>query len=112
MKKFISDHLDQVRYPSHQQKTQELWDVEGLLKDRSNQLLKFDLRPIIEFKKMDYGKSGFFKSKADKMVFDIKSQWVLIDVSEMHSYLKSTGQTNVSLTELVSKLDWNIILSQ
>ena len=50
MKKFISDHLDQVRYPSHQQKTQELWDVEGLLKDRSNQLLKFDLRPIIEFK--------------------------------------------------------------
>ena len=112
MKKFIAKQLDQVRYPSRQQKIQELWDVEGILKERSNELLKFDLRPIIEFKKQDYGKWGSFKSKADKMVFDTKTQWILIDIPEMHSYLKNTTKKDVSLSELLSKLDWNIILPQ
>ena len=55
-----------------QQKT-ELWDVEGILKGRLNQKLKFDLRPI-----KNNCKIGSFKTKADKMVFEDKHQWVIV----------------------------------
>jgi hypothetical protein len=53
---------------------------------------------------------GFFKSKADKMVFDIKDQWIILDVEELHQYLKQNELENVDLEELISSLDWNIIL--
>ena len=110
MKKFIAKQLDQVRYPSRQQKIQELWDVEGILKERSNELLKFDLRPIIEFKKRDHGKWGSFKSKADKMVFDIWNKYIIVDVPELLQYIKKNKLKKVQLENLIFELDWNIIL--
>jgi len=83
----------------------ESWHVEGILKDRSNEKLKFDLRPI-----KNNMKTGTFKSKADKMVFDIKNQWIIVDIEELHEYLKENDLKNVHLDSLISKLDWNIIL--
>ena len=101
MKDFI-EKLIVTNLPSDQQKQKETWDVEGIL---HNQKYKFDLRPI----KNNY-KVGFFKSKADKMVFDIKDQWIILDVEELHQYLKQNELENVDLEELISSLDWNIIL--
>lgn len=101
MKDFI-EKLIVTNLPSDQQRQKETWDVEGIL---HNQKYKFDLRPI----KNNY-KVGFFKSKADKMVFDIKDQWIILDVEELHQYLKQNELENVDLEELISSLDWNIIL--
>ncbi len=101
MKDFI-EKLIVTNLPSDQQRQKETWDVEGIL---HNQKYKFDLRPI----KNNY-KIGFFKSKADKMVFDIKDQWIILDVEELHQYLKQNELENVDLEELISSLDWNIIL--
>jgi hypothetical protein len=94
--------LKEVNFPSKQQKLKELWDVEGIL---HNQPFKFDLRPI-----KNNGKVGSFKTKADKMVFDIKDQWVIVDVEELHQYLRENKLKEVDLQSLISKLDWNIIL--
>jgi len=94
--------LKKVNFPSKQQKFKELWDVEGIL---HNQSFKFDLRPI-----KNNGKLGSFKTKADKMVFDMKDQWVILDVEELHQYLKENKLKEVHLQDLLSKLDWNIIL--
>ena len=55
-----------VNYPTSNQQKHELWDVEGIIKKHSNQKFKFDLRPL-----KNNIKKGFFKTKADKMVFDI-----------------------------------------
>jgi len=101
LKDFI-EKLIVTNLPSDQQRQKETWDVEGIL---HNQKYKFDLRPI----KNNY-KVGFFKSKADKMVFDIKNQWIILDVEELHQYLKQNELENVDLEELISSLDWNIIL--
>jgi len=101
LKDFI-EKLIVTNLPSDQQRQKETWDVEGIL---HNQKYKFDLRPI----KNNY-KVGFFKSKADKMVFDIKDQWIILDVEELHQYLKQNELENVDLEELISSLDWNIIL--
>ena len=44
------------------------------------------------------------------MVFDIKDQYIVVDVEELHEYLKDKELKMVYLEELISKLDWNIIL--
>ena len=98
---FLSD----ITYATLYQKQKELWDVEGILKNRLNQKFKFDLRPI-----KDNGKVGSFRTKADKMVFDMKDQWVIIDVEELHQYIKENDLKEVHLQSLISKLEWNIIL--
>ena len=94
--------LKEVKKATTKQKKKELWDVEGIL---HNQPFKFDLRPI-----KDNGKVGSFKSKADKMVFDMKDEWIIVDIEELHQYLKENKLKEVDLQSLISKLDWNIIL--
>ena len=102
--KFIKEYLENVRYPDNNDK-KYLWDVEGILKNRLNQVLKFDLRPI-----KNNTKIGSFKTKADKMVFDLKNEYIIVDVQELHQYLKENNVKDVHLQSLISKLDWNIIL--
>ena len=103
--KFI-DNLISIKYPTEIEKKEELWNVSGILKDRSNQEFKFDLRPLNK----DLSKKGSFKTKADKMVFETTSEWILVDIEELHSYIKQHKLKVVELEQLVSKLEWNIIL--
>ncbi len=100
-------NLTDTHYASKQQIAKELWHVEGVLKNRLNQSFKFDLRPI-----KNNIKVGSFKTKADKIVFDIKDKWVIVDVQELHDYLKNNQIKDVKLQELVDKLDWNIVLNK
>jgi hypothetical protein len=104
VRKFI-ELLSESILATSEQKKKELWDVEGVLRGRLNQKYKFDLRPI-----KNKGKLGSFKTKADKMVFDMKDQWVILDVEELHQYLKEHKLKEVHLQDLLSKLEWNIIL--
>ncbi len=97
--------LSNITYATLNQKQKELWDVEGILKNRLNQKLKFDLRPI-----KNNIKIGSFKSKADKMVFDMKDQFIVVDTQELHQYLKENKLKEVHLQDLLSKLEWNIVL--
>ena len=56
------------------------------------------------------GKHGRTDSKADKMVFELIDQWVIIDMEELINYIKLKKLRKVHLDDLISKLDWNIIL--
>jgi hypothetical protein len=100
--KFITK-LKEKKYATPDQK-KELWDVEGIL---HNQKFKFDLRPIKNNMKM-----GLFKTKADKMVFDMKDTWVIVDIEELHSYIKTNKLKDLYLKDLISKLEWNIVLAK
>ena len=101
MKNFYKK-LKNITLASLKQKKNELWDAEGVL---HNQLLKFDLRPL-----KNNIKIGSFKSKADKMVFDMKDQFIVVDTEELHQYLKKNKLKEVHLQDLLSKLEWNIVL--
>lgn len=101
MKDFC-DKLKDVTLATKDQSRTELWDAEGIL---HNQKFKFDLRPI----KND-AKIGHFNSKADKMVFEFKDQYIIVDLSELHQYLKQKRTKETHIQELMSELDWNIIL--
>lgn len=103
--RFIDQLINPIE-PTIKQKKEELWDVSGILKDRSNQEFKFDLRPLNK----DLSKKGSFKTKADKMVFETVSEWILVDIEELHNYIKQHELKVVELEDLISKLDWNIVL--
>ena len=101
------DNLSNINKPNNKTKVKELWDVEGIIKNKSNQVFKFDLRPL-----KNNIKGGSFKTKADKMVFDFKDQWIIVDVNELHKYLEENKLKKVFLQDLVDKLDWNILISK
>ena len=94
--------LIDIKEATSNQKRKELWDVEGIL---HNQKFKFDLRPL-----KNNAKAGSFKTKADKIVYDIKDQYIIVDVEELHKHLKDNSLKVVQLEDLLSKLEWNIVL--
>jgi len=99
------DKLDNKKFANQNISAKELWDVEGIIEGVSNQTFKFDLRPL-----KNNVKGGNFNTKADKMVFDVKDQWIIVDVDELHNYLHENNLKKVQLEDLLSKLEWNIIL--
>jgi hypothetical protein len=103
-------HIKVVSYATPKQQKNELWDVSGIIKNRSNQEFKFDLRPITKQQNNFIGKKGQTNTKADKMVFDIKDQFIIVDIEELHQYIKEKDLKIVYLDKLISELDWNIIL--
>ena len=96
--------LSNVKHPTQNQKLKELWDVEGIL---HNQTFKFDLRPL-----QNNAKQGSFITKADKIVYDMKDEYIVVDVEELHNYLKHDNKKVVYLDELLKNLEWNIRLQK
>ena len=96
MKNFYTK-LKEKTLANDKQKNIELWDVEGIL---HNQKFKFDLRPL-----KNNAKAGSFKTKADKIVYDIKDQYIIVDVKELHKHLKNNSLKVVQLEDLLSKLE-------
>jgi hypothetical protein len=96
------DKLKDKKYAVQNQKEKELWDVEGVL---HNQKFKFDLRPL-----KNNSKFGSLKTKADKMVFNMKDRWIIVDIEELHAYIKEHKLNVIQLEDLISKLEWNIII--
>ncbi len=101
MKNFYQK-LKDIILANNKQKNTELWDVEGIL---HNQIFKFDTRPI-----QNNAKIGNFKTKADKMVFNMKNEYIVVDIEELHKYVKNNQLKDIHLQDLLSKLEWNIIL--
>tara|TARA_Y100000114_G_C11507338_1_gene207314 strand:+ start:196 stop:528 length:333 start_codon:yes stop_codon:yes gene_type:complete len=103
--KRFSNYLDNVEYP----KEKTSWNIAGNLKSK-NAFYKYDVREMFVLPKGGLGKHGRTDSKADKMVFELIDQWVIIDMEELINYIKLKKLRKVHLDDLISKLDWNIIL--
>ncbi len=108
-KEFIEKHLTSVSYATKKEKEKEIWDVSGTIKNKSNQVLKFDTRNLNSFKE-GVGKKSHFNTKADKMVFKIKNKYLLIDIEELHKYIKDKNIKIINVEEIIKNLTWNIVL--
>ena len=104
MKQF-NEYLENLKYPSKK----DTWNISGIIK-RQNAFYKFDTRPIQKIKDGEIGKYGSFNTKADKIVFEAKKQWIIVDVEELHKYIKENKLKKVYLQDLLSNLEWNIVL--
>ena len=101
MKNF-HNKIKNIKFANLKQRNTELWDVEGIL---HNQKFKFDTRPI-----KNNIKIGSFKSKADKIVLDMKDKYIIIDTEELHQYIKKNQNYDLNLNDLISTLEWTIRL--
>jgi len=102
----FSKFLTYIEYP----KEKCSWHISGIIPKYSNQIHKYDVR---EMKVEDNGrlsKPGSTQSKADKIVFETDKDWVIIDVPELHEYVKKQSLKVVQFEDLLVKLEWNIVL--
>ena len=110
--KRFSKNLIQIIYPTKEQEEKELWNVSGILNKYSNQHLKFDVRPGFNMPDGQIGKKSTTLSKADKIVFETDKDWVIIDVSELHEYVKKQSSNIIQFNDLLKKLEWNLYISK
>ena len=102
----FSNHLIQVEYPTKQ----EHWNIAGILKNKSNQHLKFDVRGMSRLPEGLLSKRGYTATKADKMVFETDKEWIILDIPEIHKYLKRRKKRVIYLDNLIEELEWSMYL--
>jgi hypothetical protein len=108
----FSIYLNNIIWPTETQKNNEHWNVSGVLKKNSNQEFKFDVRTMFQMPNNQLGKKGTTASKADKIVFETDKDWVIIDVPELHEYVKKQSLKVVQFEDLLNKLEWNIYIAK
>jgi hypothetical protein len=103
----FSKYLESIEYP----KNKTSWNIAGIIKGQ-NAFYKFDVRDMFALSDGTSAQKGRLDSKADKMVLEIKDQWVILDLEELHKYIKKNKLNKVYVNDLISKLEWTIFLNK
>ena len=101
----FSKYLTAIEYP----KEKTSWNIAGIIKGQ-NAFYKFDVRDMFALPDGAPAQKGRLDSKADKMVLEIKDEWVILDLKELHNYIKKNKLKQVYLNDILPKLDWTIKL--
>jgi hypothetical protein len=110
--RFSEKNLNDIVWPTLEQKQNELWNVSGILKKNSNQHFKFDVRGMFNMPDNQLGKKISTASKADKIVFETEDKWIIVDFNEFNDYIKKTSLSVFQFEDLLNNLEWNIIISK
>lgn len=102
----FSKNLSNIEYP----KEKCSWNISGMLLNKSNQVFKFDVRPMFEMPSGELGKTGNTSSKADKMVFETEKEWIILDTLELNEYVRKQNKKCFNIQELLKDLSWNTII--
>jgi len=103
----FSKYLESIEYPT--QKTS--WNIAGIIKGQ-NAFYKYDVRDMFALPDGTPAQEGRLDSKADKMVLEMDDKWVILDLEELHQYIKKNKLTKVYVNDLISKLEWTIFLAK
>lgn len=105
--KRFEKHLNSIEYPDKKSS----WNIAGILKNK-NSFHKFDVRGVKKTSENKAYKTGRLNTEADKMVFELQDKWVILDIEELHEYIKENKLKDMDLQSLLSDLEWNIVLSK
>ena len=103
----FSTYLTAIEYP----KEKTSWNIAGIIKDK-NAFYKFDVRDMFTISDGTLAQKGITDSKADKMVLEMEDKWVILDLEELHQYIKKNKLKKVYVNDLISKLEWTIFLAK
>ena len=101
----FSKYLESIEYP----KSKTSWNIAGIIKGQ-NAFYKFDVRDMFALPNGTPAQKGRIDSKADKMVLEMEDKWVILDLEELHQYIKKNKVTKVYVNDLIKKLEWNIVI--
>jgi len=103
----FSKHLTAIEYP----KEKTSWNIAGILKDK-NAYYRYDVRDMFALPDGTPAQTGRTDTKADKMVLEMEDKWVILDLEELHKYIKKNKLNKVYVNDLISKLEWTIFLAK
>jgi hypothetical protein len=103
----FAKHLESIEYP----KDKTSWNIAGIIKGQ-NAFYKFDVKDMFKLSDGTPAQKGRLDSKADKMVLEMEDKWVILDLEELHQYIKKNKLTKVYVNDLISKLEWTIFLAK
>jgi len=84
------------------------WNIAGVLKKRSNEHLKYDVRSMSEINAM-IAKQMSTASEADKLVFETRHYWLILDNKELKEYVIDNKLKIVYLDDIILNLNtWTI----
>jgi hypothetical protein len=103
----FSKHLTAIEYP----KVKTSWNIAGIIKGQ-NAFYKFDVKDMFKLPDGTPAQKGRLDSEADKMVLEINNKWVILDLEELHQYIKKNKLNKVYVNDLISKLEWNMFIKK
>jgi hypothetical protein len=103
----FSKYLTAIEYP----KERTSWNIAGIIKGQ-NAFYKFDVRDMFALPDGTPAQKGRLDSKADKMVLEMENKWVILDLEELHQYIKKNKLKKVYINNFISKLDWSMYLNK
>ena len=56
--------------------------------------------------------SGRLNTRAEKMVIEREKDWIILDLEELHEYIRRENKTEVYVNDLISDLEWTIFMAK
>tara|TARA_R100001015_G_scaffold2394_1_gene697 strand:+ start:5714 stop:6061 length:348 start_codon:yes stop_codon:yes gene_type:complete len=103
----FSQNLTAIEYP----KKSVSWNIAGILKGH-NAFYKFDVRDMFKLSSGEWAQKSNIKNSADKMVLEGEKEWLILDLEELHEYIRKENKTKVYINDLISDLEWTIFLAK
>jgi hypothetical protein len=103
----FSKHLTGIEYP----KEKTSWNIAGIIKGH-NAFYKFDVRNMFELPEEGLAQDGRLDTQAQKMVLEGDKQWLILDLEELHEYIRREKKTKVYINDLIDDLEWTIFLAK
>ena len=103
----FSKYLTAIEYP----KEKTSWNIAGIIKG-SNAFYRFDVRETFKMSDGTPAQSGRLDTKAQKMVLESEKEWLILDLEELHEYIRREKKKEVYINDLISDLEWTIFLQK
>jgi|TARA_Y100000296_G_scaffold12424_1_gene14419 hypothetical protein len=103
----FSKYLTGIEYP----KEKTSWNIAGMIKG-SNAFYRFDVREMFEMPDGTPAQSGRTDTKAQKMVLEGEKEWLILDLEELHEYIRREKKRELYINDLISDLEWTIFFNK
>jgi len=103
----FAEYLTSIEYP----KEKTSWNIAGMIKG-SNAFYRFDVREMFKMPNGTPAQNGRLDTKAQKMVLEGEKEWLILDLEELHEYIRREKKTEVYINDLISDLEWTIFLAK
>jgi hypothetical protein len=85
------------------------WNIKGRLKN-SNHVDRFDVQDFQIFENGQEGRFGNLFDNVDKMVFERKDKWIIVDMKELSKFLLDNNTLKIHLDDLITNTDWTVFI--
>ena len=76
----------------------------------SNHVDRFDVQDFQILENGQEGRFGNLFDNVDKMVFERKDKWIIVDMKELSKFLLDNNTLKIHLDDLITNTDWTVFI--